>query len=210
MARPDDYPLTRSPVQKGLSATASVLIIAAALSVFQFSPVNKTNRSHSQHQSQLIWFQLAQPNSPKRTIAKQDRPIPKAHQIQKREAEAKRTAITAISSPPPITVEVPAPPDKPSDFDDAFKNDKAIAQALSIKNAGIDNSKIQRAYQDSKTDIEKQAEKSGKTLTDPRLTQQEKFQQAANRAAKPDCLRQGGSLLSLFVVAYQVATDHCK
>lgn len=73
-----------------------------------------------------------------------------------------------------------------------------------------DSASVRQAYEASKTDIQKMAEKSGTTLEDPKLTKHDKFQQAANRAAKPDCLRQGGSILSLFVVAYQAATDHCK
>lgn len=73
-----------------------------------------------------------------------------------------------------------------------------------------DSTSVRQAYEASKSDIQKMAEKSGATLEDPKLTKHDKFQQAASRAAKPDCLRQGGSILSLFVVAYQVATDHCK
>lgn len=79
-----------------------------------------------------------------------------------------------------------------------------------IARYGIDSAGVRQAYEASKSDIQKLAEKSGTSLEDPRLTKHDKFQQAANRAAKPDCLRQGGSILSLFVVAYQVATDHCK
>lgn len=73
-----------------------------------------------------------------------------------------------------------------------------------------DSATVRQAYEASKSDIQKLAEKSGVSLEDPKSSKHDKFQQAANRAAKPDCLRQGGSILSLFVVAYQVATDHCK
>lgn len=73
-----------------------------------------------------------------------------------------------------------------------------------------DSATVRQAYEASKSDIQKLAEKSGNSLEDPKVSKHDRFQQAANRAAKPDCLRQGGSILSLFVVAYQVATDHCK
>ncbi|MFA9273619.1 MAG: hypothetical protein ACEQSE_01980 [Candidatus Aquirickettsiella gammari] len=73
-----------------------------------------------------------------------------------------------------------------------------------------DSAAIRQAYEASKSDIQKLAGKSGASLEDPKSSKHDRFQQAANRAAKPDCLRQGGSILSLFVVAYQVATDHCK
>jgi hypothetical protein len=73
-----------------------------------------------------------------------------------------------------------------------------------------DSASIKQAYDASKSDIQKMAEKAGTPLEDPKLSKHDKFQRAAERAVKPDCLRQGGSILSLFVVAYQVATDHCK
>lgn len=73
-----------------------------------------------------------------------------------------------------------------------------------------DSAAIRQAYEATKSDIQKLAEKSGTSLEDPKASKHDRFQQAANRAAKPDCLRQGVSILSLFVVAYQVATDHCK
>jgi hypothetical protein len=79
-----------------------------------------------------------------------------------------------------------------------------------ISKYGLDSTGIRQAYEASKSEIQKMAERNGSSLEDTKLTKHDKFQQAANRAAKPDCLRQGGSILSLFVVAYQVATDHCK
>lgn len=73
-----------------------------------------------------------------------------------------------------------------------------------------DSKAIRQAYEASKTDLQKMAKKNGTTLGDPQLNKNDKFQRAAERAVKPDCLRQGGTILSLFVVAYQLATDHCK
>lgn len=80
----------------------------------------------------------------------------------------------------------------------------------SITKYGFDSAGVRGAYEASKSDIQKMAEKNGTTLESSKPSKHDQFQQAANRAAKPDCLRQGGSILSLFVVAYQVATDHCK
>lgn len=80
----------------------------------------------------------------------------------------------------------------------------------SITKYGFDSVGVRGAYEASKSDIQKMAEKNGTTLESSKPSKHDQFQQAANRAAKPDCLRQGGSILSLFVVAYQVATDHCK
>ncbi|MFC0351035.1 hypothetical protein [Undibacterium danionis] len=79
-----------------------------------------------------------------------------------------------------------------------------------MTNGKPNSAAVRAAYEASKSDIQKMAEANNKTLITTPNSKYEKFQDAANRAAKPDCLRQGGSILSLFVVAYQAATDHCK
>lgn len=87
---------------------------------------------------------------------------------------------------------------------------KPVDQLSGAARYKYDSASVRQAYEASKSDIQKLAEKSGASLEAPKASKHDRFQQAANRAAKPDCLRQGGSILSLFVVAYQVATDHCK
>jgi len=79
-----------------------------------------------------------------------------------------------------------------------------------MTNGKPNSAAVRAAYEASKSDIQKMAEANNKTLITAPNSKYEKFQDSANRAAKPDCLRQGGSILSLFVVAYQAATDHCK
>ncbi len=79
-----------------------------------------------------------------------------------------------------------------------------------MTNGKPNSAAVRAAYEASKSDIQKMAEANNKTLITTPNSKYEKFQDSANRAAKPDCLRQGGSILSLFVVAYQAATDHCK
>lgn len=195
-----------SPLQRGISASASCLIVVAAFSLFQFSQHDQSKHHTAQRESQLVWFQLPTPALVQVATQKEDKPRPAPQAIAKIKPTPTFTATPAITSAPMS----PSTQETKNDFDDAFKSQHAIDRAMANKSANIDSTSIQRAYQDSKTELQKQADKSGTPLADARLTQQEKFQQAANRAAKPDCLRQGGSLLSLFVVAYQVATDHCK
>jgi hypothetical protein len=77
----------------------------------------------------------------------------------------------------------------------------------------FDSKSIRRAYQDSKTDIQKMAESSGKPLIKtPYTSKYDEFQSAASRAAKKDCLsaNSGGSLLSLIVIPVMAAMDKCK
>lgn len=77
----------------------------------------------------------------------------------------------------------------------------------------FDSKSIRRAYQDSKTDIQKMAEASGKPLIKtPYTSKYDEFQNAASRAAKKDCLsaNSGGSLLSLITIPVMAAMDKCK
>ncbi len=203
-----DYNLpSTSLIQRSSSASAAFLIVLAALSVFQVSQHRKAHHNTSQHQSQLIWLQAPAPIVAALPPQKQNKARAAISITKKNQPTATTTASIQAN---PTAPEVPLQAESKNDFDDAFKSQANLDHTLANKGAGIDRTSIRRAYQDSKTELQKQAEKSGVQLADTRLTQQEKFQQAANRAAKPDCLRQGGSILSLFVVAYQVATDHCK
>jgi hypothetical protein len=76
----------------------------------------------------------------------------------------------------------------------------------------FDSATIRRAYEDSKSDIQKMAEASGKPLHPPHASKYDQFQTAASQAAKKDCLgpNAGGSLLSIFVIPFMAATDKCK
>ncbi|MBI3711526.1 MAG: hypothetical protein HY253_00970 [Burkholderiales bacterium] len=208
MAARIDHNLPGSSVlQRGASASMAFLIVFAALSVFQFNQRHAANHKFTQHTSQLIWFQLPKLVTATTPPQHQDNPANAPRQTKIRHIETLATTNATLTTK---TTEIPTQQETKNDFDDAFKSQDAVDQAIASKHTSIDGNKLRHAYQDSKTELQKQAEKSGKSLADDRLTQQEKFQQAANRAAKPDCLRQGGSILSLFVVAYQVATDHCK
>ena len=76
-----------------------------------------------------------------------------------------------------------------------------------------DSKSINKAYNDSKTEIQKMAERSGKEMNTPIKTKYEKFQTAAEQAATPDCLspQSGGlGLLSIPVIIFAAATDKCK
>lgn len=104
-----------------------------------------------------------------------------------------------------------APPKKDTSKDATLSAEHRGTNLTNLMSNGKPNSAaVRAAYEASKSDIQKMAEANNKTLMTTPNSKYEKFQDSANRAAKPDCLRQGGSILSLFVVAYQAATDHCK
>lgn len=78
----------------------------------------------------------------------------------------------------------------------------------------INSKSIAKAYNDSKSEIQKMAESSGKELNSPIKTKFDRFQTAAEQAVIPDCLapqEPGGiGLLAIPVIAFQAATGKCK
>jgi hypothetical protein len=74
----------------------------------------------------------------------------------------------------------------------------------------LSNATIARAIREEKGSIRRQAQAmqgDGTGNTVPGLTP---LSEAIAEAGKPDCLRPGGSLLSIFIIAYEAARDRCK
>lgn len=74
----------------------------------------------------------------------------------------------------------------------------------------MDPTVLRHANQASKSDVRKLAESSGAYIGTSPQSKDEQLAQGIASAGKPDCLRPGGSLLDVFVVAYQVIKDKCK
>ena len=67
-------------------------------------------------------------------------------------------------------------------------NESAIlAKEVRTESLNIDRKALVRAFQDSKTEIQKMAERSGKSLTATHETKYDEFQAAAKEAAIPQC-----------------------
>lgn len=77
----------------------------------------------------------------------------------------------------------------------------------------LDAKAIRKAYNDSKSDIQKMADVSGKEMNTLTSSKYDRFQTAVNQAAKPDCIGKdtaGAGLLAIPLIAFLVATDKCK
>jgi hypothetical protein len=76
----------------------------------------------------------------------------------------------------------------------------------------LDAATIRAANHASKSEVMKMAAISGTYIGDDPVSESEKLTGAIARTAKEDCLgpKAGGSLLSLFVIAYQAAKGECK
>lgn len=77
----------------------------------------------------------------------------------------------------------------------------------------LDAKAIRKAYNDSKSDIQKMADVSGKEMNTLTSSKYDRFQAAVNQAAKPDCIGKdtaGAGLLALPLIAFWAVTDKCK
>ncbi|MDE2277733.1 MAG: hypothetical protein KGK09_15695 [Burkholderiales bacterium] len=74
----------------------------------------------------------------------------------------------------------------------------------------LDARVLRAANQAGKGPARRMAERSGAYFGDAPATQAERLARGVAETAKPDCLQPGGSLLSVFVVAYRLARDKCK
>ncbi|MES2048278.1 MAG: hypothetical protein V4447_07755 [Pseudomonadota bacterium] len=106
--------------------------------------------------------------------------------------------------------------EKLSDSTAAFSTEITPAQTneQAVTLLPINSKSIAKAYNDSKSEIQKMAEASGKELNTPGQTKYDRFQTAAEQAVIPDCLapqEPGGiGLLAIPVIAFQAATGKCK
>jgi hypothetical protein len=76
----------------------------------------------------------------------------------------------------------------------------------------IDLATIRAANRASKSDARNLAENSGAYFGDEPSSKSEKLADAVTKTAKEDCIgpNPGGSILSVFVIAYMAARDKCK
>lgn len=203
--------------ERSFAAIAAILISLTFFAQFnqQFVPNNLSDKFSNSKQLFLSWISVPKTTTvPQKTETTANTP---------KKIVLNKVSLKAISKQRPIETEVT---EQPATAITNTNKETAITDPLAITatqeptlsaggktsiNLGKPNSAaIRAAYEASKSDIQKMADANNKTLITTPASKYEQFQGAANRAAKPDCLRQGGSLLSLFVVAYQAATDHCK
>ena len=154
----------------------------------------------------LTWIPVFTPQVLPETPPQKKEAPPKVHnkiaqKMQKKTNSSSITNFPSISSPIKTETEI-------TTIEQTSEAKPAAESTLKF-----DSKSIRRAYQDSKTDIQKMAEASGKPLIKtPYTSKYDEFQSAASRAAKKDCLsaNSGGSLLSLIVIPVMAAMDKCK
>jgi hypothetical protein len=124
----------------------------------------------------------------------------------------KKPEINQLSLMPATVRQAAKVSDSPSAIGAEITPTPTIEQAVTL--LPINNKSITKAYNESKSDIQKMAEASAKELNTPIKTKYDRFQTAAEQAVIPDCLapqEPGGiGLLAIPVIAFQAATGKCK
>lgn len=207
--------LPHSPWQQSLSAilAATISLVFLALLNRDFAPT--IMHSVASNPKSILLILLPKPRTPSQSPPK-FLPSPKLttaviRNKPTRVAKSKDTTDTTTElNASPTVSSAKAETELINVFPDSANTAATSTTSTTDARFKYDSKAIRQAYEASKTDLQKMAEKNGTLLGDPQLNKHDKFQRAAERAVKPDCLRQGGTILSLVVVAYQLATDHCK
>ncbi|MFO1288631.1 MAG: hypothetical protein U1F49_20220 [Rubrivivax sp.] len=188
---------TRKAALFGLSA----LIATAFLTPFLGTQHHA--RPRPALESQLVFVALPPPRSTPPPRARSTSAPRRAviapgttRQVERTEPPAPERAGVEPAAPASVAVIAEPAPQRP--------NDVASAPLR------LDASVLRRAAIDSKSEVRALAEASGTYVGDAPLSGQERLAQGVARTGKPDCLRQGGSLLDVFVIAFQAFGDKCK
>jgi hypothetical protein len=221
----------RSRSQRLLAASCAIGISFALLGVFALSPRFSAVNLHESNHSAMQFFWVGQSSkasnptpltqSDTKAISQTNSDANKKPNINPIPNKAKVSAATAPSESITLSkTEMQAihTPTKESAKEVVNSNNSAssvaseTAPALSTQILG-DKEALKRAYLDSRSEIQKLADNSGKSLTAPHSTKYDQFQTAASAAAKADCLgpKSGGAgLLSIPLIAIAAMTDKCK
>jgi hypothetical protein len=123
---------------------------------------------------------------------------------------APKSAVNKLSLIPTPAIHAEKVSDTPSPINVESTPQPSAEKALTLLT--INSKSITKAYNDSKSEIQKMAEASSKELNTPSQTKYDRFQTAAEEAVIPDCIsaNAGGTLLSIPVLAYKALADKCK
>ena len=204
---PADF-LTSSKAQRSFSLLFAISFTFIMLAQFSYRLQSPSNAIEKAQTMILTWIR---PGLPKPVTTETITP-PVAKVMSNKPTKVIPTPSKPIAQPPAVTASTNTPSsEKPVSFDSVAESlNASTASNDGLSHKKFDSRAARLAYEESKSDIQKMAEASNKPMSTQKLTKHERFQQAADAVVKPDCVRQGGSILSIFVIAYQAATDHCK
>jgi hypothetical protein len=197
--RPQDWH-TGSQRQRMLAASLALLLTLLLVKMLAYAPAMQSRQLSADSLKQFINLRFIELTPPKELNTEPE--APPAVQLQKTPSQpALPKKFTPIA--PTTLAATPAVPNRVNELPP-----DTLSTPLQV-----DSKAIRRAYQDSKTEIEIQAERSGKQLNDKPKTKFDRLESAVAAAAKPDCLGKdsgGAGLLAIPVALYLLAADKCK
>ncbi|MFZ6748264.1 hypothetical protein [Undibacterium sp. Ren11W] len=188
--------------QRMLAASLALFLTLMLVKLLAYTPGLQSRRLSPDSLKQTInlrFIELTLPKEVKTEAKSEDRPVASVQKNtsqyppQKKSISIAPTTLTASPAAISVAADLPADP---------------LSTPLQI-----DSEAIRRAYQDSKSEIELQAERSGKQLNDKPRTKFDRLETAVAGAAKPDCLGKdsgGAGLLAIPLALYLLAADKCK
>lgn len=191
---------TGSQRQRMLAAGLAILLTLMFIKLLAYTPGLQIRRLSQDSLQQFINLRFIELSNPKEVKTEpEQKPVARAQKTASQSPPAKKSLrivpTTQATNPAAISASTELPADP-------------LSAPLQI-----DSKAIRRAYQDSKTEIELQAEHSGRVLNDKPKTKFDRLETAVAQAAKPDCIGKdtaGAGLLAIPLVAYWLATDKCK
>jgi hypothetical protein len=185
-------------------AILSTIVPLAFFSVFMLQASINSNSNFSQTTSTTLSIRFIEKiidSKPEVSIdekstapRQQTRPNKSSSTVQNKAEETPAASITALPSPSP----------SPSI---STENSDGVRLILP------DSKTISRAYNDSKSEIQRMSERSGKPLNSEIPSKYEVFQARAEAARIPNCIspnEAGGGLLAAPVIAYKALAGKCK
>jgi hypothetical protein len=180
------YYRNRSATQQLFSLLSAILICFGFLFILFRIPEFKSDRNHindglkNEIFMNFIFQKEIEPSKNKKAIIDSNDEAPKRLTKTEHLQKIRQQKIDFVS--PPVS-------EKSVELSELNQPNEAaiLANEARSESLNIDSKALVKAFQDSKTEIQKMAERSGKSLSAPQETKYDQFQVAAKEAAIPQC-----------------------
>ena len=185
-------------------AILSTIVPLAFFSVFRLQPSYNSLPNFSQNAPTTLNIRFIE----KIIESKPKASIDETNIATRQQSRLSKPSSTAQNKTP-VTPPEPSPPSSSPSPSPNISTESSDGVRLILP----DSKTISRAYNDSKSEIQRMSERSGKPLNSEIPSKYEVFQAKAEAARIPDCIspnEAGGGLLAAPVIAYKALAGKCK
>jgi hypothetical protein len=178
------------------------IFTVAPLTALYFSATPRFHTAHTEKITYLIIPGTGMPTEQQQPTHVRSR---SSNQQQSKQLPSALIPANRSAEPIPLPFETASPIEVPAAV-------LALPQQTASSPLRIDSEVIRSAIQGTRPQARRMAEGSNAFFGDEPISKSERIAHAVLKAAKPDCFNEtsGGTLLSIFVIAYEVARDKCK